>query len=375
MVSSEIGSSGGIERVFLELILFFAKQGYKVNVVCRSIDASLVPYLNHLEILDVPRGRNLLGRLYCTLLWMLHASHTVKKLAGNKGVVIGPPCSVFHVDIVMAGSCHLAALLEEYKEGKRIWLLNPMNWLIVASEKYAFTRSHATIMVPSIRTGQEIHRLYGVPESRLEVIPHGVDVNVFRPVESAKNKLDSRKKFGLPTDQLVLLSIANELERKGCYLVLEALALTQAQGFDIHYVIAGRSDYIRFRAMAEAKGLALSITLLPPTKDDDLVALYQTADIFALPTKYESFGLVCMEALACGLPVISCAVGGVEDYVSPGLDGWLVARNPQAIAEGLVAASKLECREIMSTQSRLKACQYEWREVLKPLNGIVERYL
>lgn len=374
LVSSEIGSSGGIERVFLELIIFFSRQGYRVNVVCRSIDASLVPYLEHLKIIEVARGRSLIGRVFYTVLWMCHATFALRSLGKDKGVVIGPPCSVFHMDIVMAGSCHLAALLELHKDGKRIWILNPMNWLIVACERVAFRQSDATIMAPSARTAREIERHYRVPQSQLAVIPHGVDITVFRPADSLQAKMKKRERFGLPLDTIILLSVANELERKGCYLVLRALAKLKARGIDVHYVIAGRADYTQFNVMATSLNVSEAVSLLPSTRDDDLVSLYQAADVFLLPTKYESFGLVCMEALACGVPVIACAVGGIEDYVGTGLDGWLVARTEDAIAEAIECVLKSGLQDRMSAQAREKACAYEWGKVLKPLRRIVDRH-
>ena len=122
-------------------------------------------------------------------------------------------------------------------------------------------------------------------------------------------------------------------------------------------------------------GLLDMLTLLPPTINEDLVALYQAADIFVLPTKYESFGLVCMEALACGLPVVSCRVGGVEDYVTDGVDGALVSRTPEGIAEGVDMLADSETRIAMSEKARLKALQYDWSIVLKPLDQIVANHL
>lgn len=375
LVSSEIGSSGGIERVFLELVIFLTQQGYKVNAVCRSIDMSLVPYLNRIEKIELAKGSNAFSQVYFTLLWMLNASRVLKKLGKDKGVVVGPPCSTFNIDVVMAGSCHLAALLELHKEGKRVWLLNPMNWFIVVCERAAFRQPNATVMAPSRRTAKEISQLYRIPSSRLAVIPHGVDVKHFKPLvgnEQHKNAL--RENFGLPSDTTILLSVVNELERKGCYLVLGALAILKERGTSAHYVLAGRADYSRFREMAASLGLLESITTLPSTRDVELVSLYQSSDIFVLPTKYESFGLVCMEALACGLPVISCKVGGVEDYVETGSDGWLVARAEVAIAEAIEQALRSGVQKPMSFQARKKACAYEWHNVLKPLLNIIESY-
>ena len=375
LVSCGIGTGGGIERVFSEFVLYFSGLGYSVNAICQEIDHGLLSKISHLEILDAPRGKTQVSRLFDQLWWLFCASRAVRRLGDCKGVVIGHPGTAFPIDIVMAGSCHLAALLEVWKDGKWVWLFNPMNWLIVLSERQTFKRKQSKIMVPSPRTGQEIRQIYGVPHARISVVPHGVDVSLFKPAKDSKHVLENRCRFGLPADALILLSVVNELERKGCFLVLEALAILKEQGRQFHYVIAGRADYTKLRAQADSMGLLDMLTLLPPTINEDLVALYQAADIFVLPTKYESFGLVCMEALACGLPVVSCRVGGVEDYVTHGVDGALVSRTPEGIAEGVDMLADSETRIAMSEKARLKALQYDWSIVLKPLDQIVANHL
>lgn len=375
LVSSGIGTGGGIERVFSEFVLYFSGEGYGVNAICREIDRELAPNVSRLEVVAVPRGDHLLARLVYQLVWLFSASYQLRRLGDRKGVVIGHPGSAFPLDIVMAGSCHLAALFEVWKDGKWVWLFNPMNWLIVLSERQAFKRKRSTIMVPSTRTGNEIHQIYGIPQARIAVVPHGVDVSFFKPARDLKHAQDSRCRFGLPSDKLMLLSVVNELERKGCFLVLESLHLLKAKGVNCHYAIAGRADYTKFRAQADLMGLLDMVTFLPPTMNEDLVALYQAADLFVLPTKYESFGLVCMEALACGLPVVSCQVGGVEDYVTHGDDGALVPRTPKGIADGISMLSDSKTRVEMSEKARLKALQYDWSIVLKPLGQIVANYL
>jgi UDP-glucose:(heptosyl)LPS alpha-1,3-glucosyltransferase len=67
----------------------------------------------------------------------------------------------------------------------------------------------------------------------------------------------------------------------------------------------------------------------------DVERLYRMADVFVLPTSYETFSLVCMEAMACGTPVVACAVGGIEDYLKDGVNGWAVPRDGAAIAATL----------------------------------------
>ena len=374
LISSEIGNAGGIERVFLEFILFLSKKGYKVNVICRSIDPSLLQHIHHLEKINLPRGESYLTRLYLQLAWIIKASKAVKNLGTKAGVTIGPPCSALSVAIAMAGSCPLAALLELRKEGKYRWLLNPMNWIIIGCEYLLFGNRNTTVLTPSTRTSKEIHQLYKTPPDRLMLIPHGVDLSLFSPAPTSANKSHLRQELNLPQDRLILLTVANELERKGCYEVLKALKLLQEKNIHPHYIIAGRASYDDFAKTINLMRLTNSVSLLPPKNNQQLVKLYQAADIFLLPTKYESFGLVGIEAMACGLPVIACAVGGIEDYLINQHEGLIVPRTPIAIAKAVHELSDNELRLVMSKNAIAKSWQYDWNTVLTPLQELVERY-
>lgn len=374
LVSSEIGNAGGIERVFLEFILFLSKHNFKINVVCRSIDPSLLQYIHKLEKVELPRGKNLLMRLYFQLAWIVKASTAVKKLGKLAGVIIGPPCSSLSVDIAMAGSCHLAALIELQKEGKYRWLLNPMNWVIIGCEYLLFTNSNTTVLTPSSRTSHEIHELYKTPVERLILIPHGVDLALFTPSSPGTNKSRIRFEMNLPGNCLLLLTVTNELERKGCYEVLKALKILQQKRNDVHYVIAGRANYDDIHQTIKSMGLTEIVSCLPPKNNEQLAKLYQAADIFLLPTKYESFGLVGIEAMACGLPMISCKVGGIEDYVTDQHDGLIIARTPAAIANAISTLSESSLREHMSLNAITKSKQYDWNIVLTPLKQLVDEY-
>jgi glycosyltransferase involved in cell wall biosynthesis len=331
-------------------------------------------YIHHLEKIDLPRGQSYLARLRLQLAWIIKASKVLKNLGVKAGVTIGPPCSALSVDIAMAGSCHLAALLQLRKEGKYRWLLNPMNWISIGCEYLLFRNPNTTVIIPSTRTSKEIHQLYKTPLDRLMLIPHGVDLSLFSPAPTSANKSHLRQELNLPLDCLILLTVANELERKGCYEVLKALKLLQEKNIHPCYIIAGRADYDDFAKTVNLMGLTDSVSLLPPKNNQQLVKLYQAADIFLLPTKYESFGLVGIEAMACGLSVIACAVGGIEDYLINQREGLIIPRTPIEIAQAVYELSGDELRLAMSKNAITKSQQYDWNKVLPPLQELVDRY-
>jgi glycosyltransferase involved in cell wall biosynthesis len=169
----------------------------------------------------------------------------------------------------------------------------------------------------------------GLPAARASVIPCGVDVRAFRPTTTE------------PDGRLRLLSIGRLVTRKGVGNVIEALA----QLPDVELMIAGgpRRDALeadpevqRLRRLAERLGVQDRVRFLGSVARSDIPALMSAAEVVVTVPWYEPFGIVPLEAMACGRPVVGSAVGGLLDTVVPGVTGDLVApRHPAALARVL----------------------------------------
>lgn len=370
MVYPSISYKGGVERVMAEVLKFLVGHGVSVKVICAEIDPSLEPLCS--EVLYEPcRGSsNPLKDIWLRVSWMLGATRLVKSLS-NGAKVVSAPCALFSADIVMAGSCHLAAQVARLSQGSYKWLLNPKHWFYIFAEGSIFLRRKSTVLVPSKRTQAEIKRFYPFARNRTFVLPHGVDLKLFIPNPAVKLELVDRLKIA--RESTIFLTVTNEIKRKGCYQVLEALAMLRDAFPKMHYVVAGRDDPQGFKARVRSLGLDKMVTVLPGVHGDDLVRLYQGADLFLLPTEYESFGLVGIESLACSVPVLSTRVGGLEDYVADNEDGFFVERTGDSVREGLRKFMELnpEQHVLMRIKARQKAENYNWSGVLKPLLNLV----
>ena len=183
---------------------------------------------------------------------------------------------------------------------------------------------------------QMVVERYGVPLGKVESIPGGTDTDRFQPV---MDKQAVRQRLGLPLDRTLLLSIRRLAPRMGLDNLLRALPAVVARRPDALLLIGGKGpERAPLERLIAELGLEAHVRLLGFIPDDALAAHYQAADLFVLPTlALEGFGLVTVEALACGLPVVGTPVGATPEILE-GLDKRLVAPGiaPDALAQAIL---------------------------------------
>ncbi|HEV2767893.1 MAG TPA: glycosyltransferase [Acidimicrobiales bacterium] len=201
----------------------------------------------------------------------------------------------------------------------------------------------------------------GADLDRITVVPCGVDLAHFRPEGPVEV---------LPPGRRRVVVLSRLVERKGIGNVIAALA--EVPGVEL--VVAGGPpagmvdddvEAQRFRAMATSLGVADRVELLGAVSREHVPALLRSADVVACCPWYEPFGLVAVEAMACGVPVVASAVGGLGENVVDGVTGLLVPpRQPRRIAEALAAVlGDDERRRAMGMAGRRRAERFGWERV------------
>jgi D-inositol-3-phosphate glycosyltransferase len=179
---------------------------------------------------------------------------------------------------------------------------------------------------------------YGADPARIAVIPCGVDTNLFLPGDQAA----ARAALGLD-DQPQLLYVGRLAPIKGLETLLDAMARLRAAGTRVHLsIVGGDADEPlnghegELRARLARLDLGSAVTFVGAQPQERLRAWYVAADTTVLPSHYESFGMVAMEAMACGIPVVASRVGGLQTTVRDGVTGLLVPdHDPAALASAL----------------------------------------
>ena len=175
----------------------------------------------------------------------------------------------------------------------------------------------------------QITSLYAVPNERIRVIPPGVDTVRFCPASSPKPVI--RQALGLP-DRVTVFTLGRLDERKGFDLFFHAVgALAQSTRPGPSIVISAgdgspqeAAEHAKLDTIIAELNLRSMITWLPVLPEADLPRYYQAADVFVLPSRYEPFGIVMLEAMASGVPVVATQEGGPSKVIEQGVDGLLV---------------------------------------------------
>ena len=211
-------------------------------------------------------------------------------------------------------------------------------------------------------------RLYDALDDKIEVIPCGVDVELFQPLDQGI----ARRKLGLQ-DSKVILYVGRLEPLKGVDIILKAVAQLE-QGDPVKTIIVGGdleedSEMVRLKSLSQDLGISDQVSFLGRLDQEELPTYYNAADICVVPSYYESFGLVALESMACGTPVIASRVGGLPTIVKDSYNGFLIPWHcPEPFADGLdVLLSSPSIRSAMGEASRRTAMSMQWPLVVDSL--------
>jgi D-inositol-3-phosphate glycosyltransferase len=219
----------------------------------------------------------------------------------------------------------------------------------------------------------QIASLYGGEPGRIRIVPPGVDHAFFGP----GHRPQARRALGLPLSGRLLLFVGRIQPLKRADVAIETLAELQESGGEPYRLVVvggpsgphGEKSLQSLHDVADARGVREHVHFVAPQPHELLSSYYRAADVCIVPSRSESFGLVALEAAACGTPVVASAVGGLTTLVDHGHTGYLVD-DPDPVAYAAAVRRTFDeplAAERLSTASVLRARRYTWRAAARTL--------
>ncbi len=235
---------------------------------------------------------------------------------------------------------------------------------------------------------EQLISLYGAETNKVEIIPPGVDINRFKllPKDEARNKI------GVAPDHKMILFVGRIQPLKGIDTLIRSIALVRRDQPALTEklcisIIGGnpgsevddeQTEFQRLNALKEELGLGDLVTFLGAKDQDTLVNYYSAAEVVVMPSHYESFGMVALEAMACGTPVIASDVGGLTYVVEDNFNGYLVpSQDYAAMAEKITLLLRYpSLRDHLGDQARRWVERFSWSiiadDILRVYNKMIK---
>jgi len=227
-----------------------------------------------------------------------------------------------------------------------------------------------------IAVGNELHHEivtnFSVKQQNVSILNMGVNREIFKQM----NKHSAREKCGLEKESRIILFVGNFLEQKGLLDLVEAMKLVHEKDSNVQLFLIGAEKDPNFRRILENKimdyHLQHTVIFLGAKEQSDIAVWMCAADCLVLPSQIEGFGLVALEAMACGTPVIGTNVGGLKTLLADGAGEITPVKNSRELAKSI--SKVLSSEEIRSSliKNGFKKAEENDQECI--LNRVMEVY-
>jgi UDP-glucose:(heptosyl)LPS alpha-1,3-glucosyltransferase len=366
--STDFNLVGGAERVALEAANWLARAGHEVTAYGVRIDREALDGAVRVHQIDVPAKLDVLTgfgfRRRAAAAIQVDRPDVHGAFCG-----LSPLGGVFWVPVVSRVGYNLLLSRRSTIGGLPV-RLNPFHrgrlWL---ERSMLAPGGCARLLALTGRVKSDIVSIYGVPADDIGVLAPGFDPETFNPERRRRSRAQARARFGYGEDDRVLLFVGNELERKGFDMVLEAVGLLQDPTVKLLGAGHVAPDTDPYRSQIERLGLTDRLQWVGSSSD--VALLHAASDAFVLPTRYEPWGLVIVEALGSGLPLVTTGLAGAAVAIRDGETGRVLSdpEDPAELAEALrwaLSGAPVSAQSIAASVSH-----YAWSEVIARYESIL----
>lgn len=358
---SVLPARGGCEHYISDLARRLARDGHGVHLFACRWDASALPPQTIYHQLPAPRGPRFLRpwRFAKACLEALQQSPVDVSMGFDK---------TYGQDLLYPqGGLHTASRHNSFLKhppglvrgmARLLKLFDPTTYSFRRLERRQYLRAPKPLIVVNSRMVQRHFTHYlGVPGEQTRVLYSAIDPERFDATDIPARRTQERLKWGIPSNEVVGLFVAMNYRLKGLAPLLRAVAkVPQEQSFRL--AVVGAANDTRYKALADELAIRERVLFLgfrPDPKE-----AYFAADFLVHPTFYDPCSLVALEALACGLPVITSQYNGASELLTPPTDGLVVADPHNAVELAAAITAMLDQGQLPARKNAAQQAGQRW---------------
>ena len=357
----------GSSRYLVETIPYFADKGHEIHLFANSWDPIDHPNIFFHKTPRIFAGNIFLRESFNTI------SNTIILKNYKFDVTLAQPTRYFTPEIGEMQFVYKAWI--DYKRSSGIKdnfkVRMSDSWLSWMEKRNVKKCKEFIALAGCVK--KDMVKYYGIPEEKVSVCYSGVNLDEFTPKNKKLYRESVRKKFGVKEDEVLLLFVGNPFSRKGLDYLIKSLPLVKNKKFKL--LVSGKDDPKPYIELAKNLGVENKI-IYNLGLTSEIRQIFAVADMFVFPTLYETFGLVILEAMASGLPVITSEIAGAAELMNNKKDGLILKNpeNPKEIANNInyLLDNPQEC-ERLGKMARKKSENYSWTNTAKCMLKVLER--
>ena len=360
---------GGISRVVYDLSHRLIKDGHEVTVV--TYKDGEAPYFENDKGVKVHRIDNYMINPNNFIEWIMQMNFAMISKA-NQIIAEEGKFDIIHAhDWLVAYAAK--ALKESFDmpivstihatEAGRNSGIHDETQRYINDTEWMLTYESTEVIVNSNYMKGELQRLFGLPFEKINVVPNGVNLNIFAGVE---RDYEFRRKFAMDNEKIILF-MGRLVYEKGVQHLIAAMPKILSQYNDVKLVIAGKGGMTeQLKAQAQALGIENKVYFAGYMNGKDVQKMYKAADISVFPSTYEPFGIVALEAMLSENPIVVSDIGGLNEIVAHRENGMKsYAGNANSIADSVLELlfDHQLCNSIVKKAKNKVRNEYNWNKI------------
>ena len=370
---------GGIAKVVYDLSKRLIKDGHEVTVV--TYKEGDVPYYENDKGVEVYRVDNYIINPNNFIDWIMQLNFNLVAKAseimnknGKFDVIHAHDWLVANAAKTLKASYNIpiVATIHATESGRNGGIRDEQQRYINDTE-WMLTYEASEVIVNSNYMKNEVQRLFGLPFEKINVVPNGINLNIYNGIE---RNYEFRRKYARDNEKIIMCA-GRLVYEKGFQYLIDAAPKILNRYNDAKFIIAGKGGMLNeLKEKANYLGISDKVYFTGQLTPKELYTMYRCADIAVFPSTYEPFGLVAIEGMYAGTPIVVSDIGGLNEIVEHGVTGMKsYAGNPNSIADSILALLfdyQLAYNIAKNGKAKIKEI-YNWTKIAQDTHFIYQK--